>query len=272
MKILKKVLYVFFLTVFILIFIFCSIYLVNYLKESKKSEATVDELKQEIAEEDEEEYNEVTPEGEKTGYVDFDGVLVQKKYAKLYKKNQDFVGWIKIEDTEIDYPVVQSIYEEEYYLYRDFYKESSSAGTIFIDGSSDVKNGDNIILYGHNMQTGKMFHDLLKYEDEDFYKEHKYISFNTIYGDETYEVIGAFRTKIYEADKQGFKYYQFFEAETESEYMDYVRNCNSLTPYQIEMTAKYGDKLLTLSTCAYHTKNGRYVVVAREVTEENKID
>ena len=273
----NRIIYNVLLVVFISVFIGCAIYLISYFSESKKSEETVSGLKDMVISQEDEivfdtQYPEVvvateTDAGvlEEVKYIDFDGTLVQKKYARLYKYNNDFVGWIKIEDTDIDYPVMQSMYEEEYYIYRDYDKQSSSAGTLFVDTSSDLIMSDNILIYGHNMHTGKMFHDLLEYENEEFYKTHKTFTFNTIHGDGTYEVIAAFRTKIYAVDYTGFKYYQFFDAATEEEFMNYVKNCVSMTPYTIVNDVKYGDKLLTLSTCAYHTENGRFVVVAKKI-------
>lgn len=274
-----RIIYNVLLCVFICIFIGCAIYLIKYFMESKKSEETVDELKGLVVEEDDDvvfdsKYPEVVVatktdagEVEEVKYINFDGTLVQRKYARLYHKNPDFIGWIKIEDTDIDYPVVQSLYEEEYYIRRDFNKDSSSAGTLFIDTDCDIRSSDNAIIYGHNMQSGKMFHDLLEYESEDFYKNHKTFTFNTIYGDSTYEVIAAFRTQVHAVDYSGFKYYQFFDASSSEEFMDYVKNCMSMTPYTIESDVTYGDKLLTLSTCAYHTTNGRYVVVAKKIED-----
>lgn len=277
----KQLIYNVLLVIFVCTFLGCAIYLISYFMESKKSEDTVDELKGMVISQDEMDdvefdgsYPEVvvateTDAGavEEIKYIDFDGTLVQKKFARLYKYNSDFVGWIKIEDTDIDYPVMQSMYAEEYYIYRDYEKNSSSAGTLFVDTQSDLVMSDNILIYGHNMHTGKMFHDLLEYEDEEFYKKHKTFTFNTIHGDGTYEVIAAFRTQIYDVNYTGFKYYQFFDAASEEEFMDYVKNCVSLTPYTIVNDVEYGDQLLTLSTCAYHTTNGRYVVVAKKLED-----
>ena len=110
-----------------------------------------------------------------------------------------------------------------------------------------------------------MFHDLLNYADESYYQEHKTVVFNTIYGNAEYEVIAAFQTNIKEVDDTSFKYYQFFDANDPSEFDEYVNNCKALTPYNIPVTAEYGDKLITLSTCSYHTDEGRYVVVAKRV-------
>jgi sortase B len=258
-----------------LVFVSCAIYLFKYFWESKKSEEKVDELKELIVEEEpyvEPEYNDESTvtdakkEEYTIPYVDVDGVSVQKKFVEIYKRNNDFVGWLLIQDTPIDYPVMQSMYDEEYYIHKDFDKEYSTAGTLFVDTESDLlEPSDNIVIYGHNMKTGKMFNCLLDYEDEEFYKEHKYIQFNTIHGNNTYEIIAAFRTKIYAKDYNGFKYYKFFDADNEEEFMNYVNNCKNLTGYDIPTTANYGDKLITLSTCAYHVKDGRFFVVGKRI-------
>lgn len=264
-----KLIYDICMFVFATIFIVCAIYLINYFWQSKKSEDKVADLKELVIQDTTEQITEadgtpvVIPP---VDFVNIDGVSVQAKFAEIYKLNTDFVGWITIEDTEIDYPVMQTMNDEEYYIHRDFDKEYSSAGTLFIDTNSSLTiPTDNIVIYGHNMKTGKMFHDLLEYEDEDFYKEHKYIRFDTIYENGTYEVIAAYRTEIFPADYTGFKYYYFFDATNEEEFNNYVDNSKALTYYDIPTTAEYGDTLLTLSTCAYHADEGRFVVVAKKI-------
>ena len=265
----KKLIYNICMVLFASIFIGCLIYLINYFWQSKKSEDKVSDLKELIVETEVEEVTEAdgTPVIiDSVDFVNVDGVSVQTKFVEIYKRNSDFIGWITIEGTEIDYPVMQTMDDEEFYIHRDFDKEYSSAGTLFIDTLSSVtKPTDNIVIYGHNMKTGKMFHDLLEYESEEFYKEHKFIRFDTIYGNGTYEVIAAYRTEIFPVDYTGFKYYQFFDAESESEFYDYVENSKNLTYYDIPVTAEYGDTLLTLSTCAYHVDEGRFVVVAKKI-------
>lgn len=270
----SKVLYTVCMIVLLCIFVGCGLYLAFYYWQSKKSEDRVDELKALIIEDDGDEADtgyEGTPTdaAREVEYVEIDGVPVQKKFEQLYTENHDFIGWLTIDDMVIDYPVMQSVYDEEFYLHKDFDKKYSNAGTLFIDTSSDVKApSDNLIIYGHHMQTGKMFGELESYAKQSFYEEHKYISFDTIYGDGTYEVIAAFYTKIYEREYTGFKYYQFFDAENEAEFDSFVSNCKALTGYEIPATAVYGDKLITLSTCAYHTDNGRFVVVAKKIADE----
>lgn len=253
------------------VFAGCLIYLVKYFWESKKSEDKVDELRELIVIDENSDMHQpdivaTASDAETDTFEEVDGKRILSKYVNLYKRNNDFIGWLTIEGTVIDYPVMQSMYDEEYYLRRDFDKEYSYAGTLFIDTSCNVeKPSDNIIIYGHHMNTGKMFHELEEYEDEDYYEKHKFITFDTIYGSGTYEVIAAYRTKIYDEDYTGFKYYEFFDARDSVEFENYVSNSKSLTPYNIEASAKYGDSLITLSTCAYHTENGRFVVVARKM-------
>lgn len=270
----NSVLYWILLVLLFAVFAGCLIYLVKYFWESKKSEDKVDELRElVIMDEDSGMHQPSISTGPNTAsdapkdtFEEVDGKKILSKFVNLYKRNNDFMGWLTIEGTVIDYPVMQSMYDEEYYLRRDFDKEYSYAGTLFIDTSCNVeKPSDNIIIYGHHMNTGKMFHELEEYDDEDYYEKHKFITFDTIYGSGTYEVIAAYRTKIYDEDYTGFKYYEFFDARDSVEFENYVSNSKSLTPYNIEASAKYGDSLITLSTCAYHTENGRFVVVARKM-------
>lgn len=272
----QRMIYDAFFIFFLIVFLVSAAYLIRYFWGVYKSEKKVDELRDLIEDDGPDSIDindnnnlasatDITVEPE---YVEIDGVMIQYKYSKLYELNHDFIGWLTIGDTVIDYPVMQCMSNNEYYLRKDFDGNYSESGTLFADNSCDVKTpGDNIIIYGHNMKSGKMFHILTDYENESFYEEHKYIEFNTIYGDGMYEVIAAFYTQIYEEDYPGFKYYTFFNAASEESFNDYVANCRRLTPYKTS-NAVYGDKLITLSTCAYHTENGRYVVVAKKVSQD----
>lgn len=268
----KKIIYTICMIILICIFVGSGIYLLAYFLQTKKSEDRVEELKELIIEDATTEAVDSTHTNtdyvpiEKIDFVIIDGIPVQKKFEQLYNKNHDFAGWLTIDGTDIDYPVMQSLYDEEYYLHRDFDKKYSYPGTLFIDTESDISlPSDNIIIYGHHMQSGKMFGKLEDFADKDFYENHKYISFDTIYGDGTYEIIAAFYSKIYEKEYTGFKYYQFFDAQDKEQFDYYISNCKALTTYEISATAEYGDKLISLSTCAYHTTNGRFVVVAKKI-------
>ncbi len=193
---------------------------------------------------------------------------VVAEYAELYKANSDIIGWVKIEGTKIDYPVMQTQNDPEYYLHRSFDEQSADSGTPFMDAASDIfVPTSNFLVYGHNMKNGTMFHDLLKYEKKDFYEEHKTFEFDTIYkgGQGKYEVIAAAYSKIYSKDSKKFKYYQYADITTEEEFNEYVSGIKALSIYDTGVTAEYGDQLVTLSTCAYHTDEGRFFVVAKRV-------
>lgn len=242
----------------------CVVYLGNYFLKAKQSQDNVQVLKDMILPDLD------TPE-EGPEFVEINGRLVQKKYAELYRQNPDFIGWITIPDTRVDYPVMQNMEENEYYIHRNFEQEWDDSGLPFLDyRCSFTEPTDNLLIYGHNMKAGTMFSGIISYHSQDFYEAHKTFTFNTIDGDGEYEVIAAFYSQIYpEEDASAFKYYQFFDAASEEEFNAYVEQVKALTPYTITGTARYGDSLLTLSTCAYHTEDGRFAVVARRIEADD---
>ena len=206
-------------------------------------------------------------EKEYLDYYIINGNIVQEQFRELYSRNRDIIGWIKIEGTPIDYPVMQTTTDEQYYLRRDFNKEYSYSGSIFASAKSDIhRPSDNIITYGHHMADSSMYHDIEKYEKRDYYEKHKFIRFDTLEQTGIYEVIAAFRTNIYPDDYKGFVYYRFVDATDKKEYDKFIYECKKLTPYDMDSTAVYGDQLITLSTCAYHTFQGRFVVVAKRIS------
>lgn len=191
------------------------------------------------------------------------------KYKELYDLNNDMAGWISIEGTQIDYPVMQTVYDEEYYLHRNFMKEEDREGLPFIDFRAEIKNRTtNLIIYGHNMKNGDMFHDLLLYEDSNFLNNHRYIRFDTVYDEGLYEIISVFRTHVSYQGEDTFKFYNFIEADSIDDFYAYLRNISSLNLYEIDTYAEQCDELITLSTCEYTEEDGRFVVVARRIKEE----
>lgn len=182
------------------------------------------------------------------------------KYAELYAQNSDFIGWIRIDGTGIDYPVVQSKDDPDFYLKHNFSKEYSRFGIPYMQENCGLSS-DNIIIYGHNIKSKSMFNELTEYKDKDFYSAHKYITFDTLNEQRTYEVVAAFKTVAY--SDSGFQYYAFVNANTEEDFNAYIAKCKALSFYDTGVTAEYGDKLLTLSTCEYSQENGRFVVVAK---------
>lgn len=187
------------------------------------------------------------------------------EYKNAYNKNKKLIGWVKIDDTKIDYPVMQTS-NNEYYLDHNFNQESDKNGSIFLDKDCQVVNrSTNLIVYGHHMRSGAMFGQLNKYSSESFYEEHKYIQFDTIYEKGMYEIMYAFRSRIYEESEIVFKYYQFINANSETEFDSYMEDMAEMSLYDTGVTAEYGDELLTLSTCDYYTDYGRFVVVAKRI-------
>ena len=163
-------------------------------------------------------------------------VTAFEKYADVYAKNSDLVGWVSIPGTRIDYPVMQTKDSPDFYLKHAFDKSYSSYGVPYLAENCDVGISDNLVLYGHHMNNGTMFSDLCKYASED-------------------------KTVAYSGE--GFKYYHFVNAESAEAFDEYIAECKALALYDTGVTAEYGDKLITLSTCEYSRTNGRMVVVAK---------
>lgn len=212
-----------------------------------------------------------TPETPETPVIHYDDDTadtlpdILPEYQTLYSLNKRLIGWVKIDDTYIDYPVLQTV-NNDYYLNHNFDQEEDKNGSIFLDKDCSIyPRSTNLILYGHHMRSGRMFGQLNKYSSEKFYKEHKYIQFDTIYEKGTYEVMYVFRPKIYEESEIVFKYYQFTDAVSETEFESNMMQMADMSLYDTGVSAEYGDELLTLSTCDYYTSDGRFVVVAKKI-------
>ncbi|MCM1569554.1 MAG: class B sortase [Roseburia sp.] len=191
---------------------------------------------------------------------------VLEEFKNLLNKNKRLIGWLKIDDTNIDYPVMQTV-DNEYYLDHNLNQEYDKNGSIFMDKDCDVINpSTNYILYGHHMKSGQMFGKLDLYSGEQYGEEHKYIQFDTIYEKGLYQVMYVFRSRVYSEEEVNFKYYQFIDALSEQEFDSYMKEMAAVSLYDTGVTAQYGDQLLTLSTCDYQETNGRFVVVAKKVT------
>lgn len=190
---------------------------------------------------------------------------VLAKYKTLYNKNKKLIGWLKIDDTIIDYPVMQTS-NNEYYLTYNFNQEYDKNGSIFMDYQCEAfPRSQNLILYGHHMKSGKMFGDLEKYVKESYYKEHSVIQFDTIYEKGTYQIMYVFRAKVLKENDVSFKYYQFINANSVEEFNSYMKEMAEMSLYDTGVTAEYGDELLTLSTCDNSQTDGRFAVVAKKI-------
>lgn len=174
------------------------------------------------------------------------------KREDLSYLNEDFRYWITVENTNVDYPVVQST-DNNYYLYTSFDHEYNGSGTVFMDYRNDHTTDDNVILYGHNMRNGTIFHDILQYKEAEFFNQNNRIKIFTNEGIEVYEVFSSYATGV-DFD------YLLTDFETDEEYKKYIDTIvnKSYNKYDGEVTVD--DKLITLSTCSYETDNARTVV------------
>lgn len=247
---------------FAALFLFSGIMLVRQYADKKQSAEAFEQvaaLVQEI--QPEEDTPATTPtEGE---VPEETTVTAYEKYAAVYAQNPDFIGWITVPGTNINYPVMQSVDKPDFYLKHAFDGSYSNYGVPYAQENCDLEMSDNVILYGHHMSDGSMFADLCKYESEDFYREHSTFTFDTLSGYGTYEIVTVFKTVAYSQD--GFKYYHFVNAECEEDFEEYLAQCRALALYDTGVTAEYGDRLLTLSTCEYSRTNGRMVIVAKRI-------
>lgn len=192
-------------------------------------------------------------------------LTILPEYEALYAENSDLVGWISITDTKVNYPVMQSPQQKNFYLHQDFYKNYNLGGCIYAQESCDVfEPSDNITIYGHNMKDGTMFHDLAKYLDREYWQAHSQITFDTLYEHHTYQIFAVFKTSA--SDINGFEYQKFVDCNGDEEtFNQFVSTCKDLALYETDITPAYGDKMICLSTCEYTLRDGRLVVAAVRV-------
>ena len=230
----KKIVYVTVVILLIGIMLISSYFILKNKKEDQKQENTFEELA-EILEDKEENKQENTD--------------ITINIDKLYEINSDIVGWIKIEDTNINYPVMQTKDRPQFYLRKDFYKKYSQWGTPFLAENCDIKTSDNLIIYGHHINNSKMFGELEKYKKREFYEKHRFINFYGKGQFSQYEIISVFKTVV----NSEFKFYEF------------IKKCKEYSLYDMESNTEFENKFITLVTCDYSMNNGRLVVVARKV-------
>lgn len=178
----------------------------------------------------------------------------------LKKDNPDVVGYLNIPGTSIDYPVMQTKENSDFYLNHDFDKEYSFYGTPYLSAYCDLKESDNLIIYGHNISGGRMFGALTKYKDEKFYKQHKIIKFITDQEYE-YEIFAVMSVNINE-----FEYWKFTMARDEADYNGFVNTVIGNSIYDTGVVPEHGEQMICLSTC--DNSRGdlfRFVVLAKKV-------
>lgn len=199
---------------------------------------------------------------EQKGKKKVNGKQIQNKYLELFKENNDFVGWIKIKDTKINYPVMKTRKQFDYYLMRNFKKQYSIYGTPFIGENCTTKiSAFNTVIYGHHMNNGTMFSDLMKYKDKTFYDNHKYVRFNTLQVNRKYKIVYAFVSEVNK--KSSFEYYNVSNWRNKKRKNRYIKELEKIKLYETGEKITLKDKLLTLSTCENTNKNSRMVIVCK---------
>ncbi len=268
----KKKVYLILIAVFSVAFIVSAVYLGMYLVRSRRQAekynqlaAMVESAKQNPSQTAPAETQpDPTAAQQPTG--DDSGIL--EPYREVYNMNRDMVGWLKIDGTVINYPVMQtSVENRDYYLRRDYFQEYEQygAGSIYAREECDVfAPSDNVTLYGHNMHDGSMFHCLLDYEKKETWEENSFIFFDTLYEYHTYRIFAVFKTTA--TLDEGFPYHRMENAANKEEFDEFVATCKELAFYDTGITPAYGDKLICLSTCEYTQDNGRFVVAAVRIS------
>lgn len=240
------------LAVCIVVFLGSGAYLAKYFLEADQAEKQIRELI-EIKEEGTNEEKEF-PESEDSGILN--------KYLGLHEKNKDLVGWVSVAGTEIDYPVMQNSSDAEYYLHRNFEKKTDKNGLPILDINCDIKEpGSNFIIYGHHMKSGMMFAGLLKYAEKDFYNAHKEVCFDTIYEEGRYRIFSAFYTEVPETERD-FDFSVYSGKMEKEKFDEYVEHVTESSLFGTGIKPVWGQTLITLVTCSYHTENGRFIVAA----------
>jgi sortase B len=236
------------IVVFAILFCVSAYMLIDYYRQGHKAEQAFDETRDIVAAAD-----------------PGDATSMQAALAKIYEQNNDFVGWLKIFGTDVDYPVVQTPDDPEYYLRRNFNREYSVPGTLFASDISDIERPSAVILiYGHHMKNGTMFGPLMKYTKKSFYEDHRFLRFDTLRERRCYEIVNVFKISI----NEDFHYYNYADFVDEAEYAAFMDEVAERSLYDTGVSAEFGDEFIMLSTCEYSQKDGRLVVVAKRVPEE----
>lgn len=190
------------------------------------------------------------------------------QYAGLYAENSDLVGWITIDGTVIDYPVMQKPGSQLFYSYRGWNKKGTLGGLPIVDINCSL-DSNHLIIYAHKMRNGTMFGTLPEYRNEDYFREHPLIHFDTLYEEGEYQIIGVLLARAFDGEKpkkNDFVFYQYTNLSSEDEFDEYIASVKRLSLYDIPETAEYGDKLITLVTCYYYVSDGRILVVAKKIS------
>ena len=195
---------------------------------------------------------------------------IQEAFRGLLEMNPETVGYLTV-GQDISLPVVQKRFDNKFYLDHNFEGEESNAGTLFMDGSNLLAPEDLcLIVYGHNMKNGTMFHKLLEYENHEHLEKYPLIYFDTIYKNRAYVPFAMFSASMDEGSKNYIDIRQF--AFDEDSFDAFVQRMRRLSVWDVPVDVQYGDSVLLLVTCEYTYDNGRFVLALRAVNEDETED
>ena len=200
---------------------------------------------------------------------DIDYSAVAAVYKDIHDENNDFAGWLLIDGTTIDYPVMQGP-DNEFYLSHNLQKTYDKYGMLVLDVKSDrSKSSPHLIIYGHNVHNGDLFGELINYKDEKYYEYHPEIIFDDVLESSTYRIFAVLRTSVEEA-QESEKLFTTYFYEDEDSFKDMLSWVKERALYDMDYEPSYGDEIISLVTCEYTKENGRFVVMAAKVNEEKE--
>ncbi len=244
----KKLFYVL-IGFLVLVIAFSCFMIFSEVSKSKKEKEDFENLSEIIAEPIETEQEEQKNEE--------DEHLHKRNLVPLFEANPDFIGWINVLGTKVDYPVVYTPYEPQKYLRMNFEGEYAMSGVPFLEGTRELSDG-HIIIYGHNMKNGTMFSDLTKYTEKSYFDEHRFFEFETLEGLRTYEIFSVAMLKSNDS------WYYFNSTENEEAFLEFVDYISEKSLYKTETEIIFGKQILTLSTCYGKSDDDRIIIVGIE--------
>lgn len=253
----KSVVYTVLIVIFTLVFVVSAVVLGFQMWEYSQAEAIRSDLQGLLSQKPTESEIEKAPEE------------AISRFAKLYSENNEFAGWVQIDDTPISYPVVKGP-DNEKYLDTTFYGEKHKLGTVFADYRTVLtaeQQSDNTVLYGHSAANGSYFMSLLKYKKLAYMKAHPFIQFDTLYTENDWVIMGVFLIDAMDNSEDNFLYHNYIDFIDEGHYNEFIQQVEERNYYQFPVDVQYGDQFLTLSTCDYDFSNSRMVVLARKLRD-----
>lgn len=251
------------LLVFIIVFIYLLIDTINvYRKTEEMYEQTKTIYNKQEQKSQEISITEETSNKNKTKKEEKANIQIKSEFKSLIENNKDIFGWITIEGTAVDYPVVQSE-NNGFYLNHNFNKEEDKKGAIYIDFRNNLDGkDDNYIIYGHKIRDGTMFSDLTKYVEKETFKEYfknnNIIIFSSLYTDMKWKI---FSVHVVDLDKEDYHLYTKYK--NRDKYLEFLNNAKEKSLVKSDVELDKNDKIITLVTCNFWYKNSRVFIHAK---------